>query len=484
MKLYGAGTMRAADQRANEAGFPSLLLMEAAGRAVARVVSSQFPGAHKIAVLTGKGNNGGDGLAAARWLASSGYGVQVYGESPTGSDALEMHKALELWGVPIAPLRQWQPKGFELIVDGLFGTGLTRPLAGEYIEIVETVNSSHIPVVAIDIPSGLPYSPHIEAELTVALAGLKHEHVFYPARAACGKIVLDQIGFPPDLLADPELPDLLEPEAMAKLLPARPGNSHKGSVGRVLIAGGYATYTGAPVLATLAAYGAGAGLVTLAYPQDVSLLPPAEAVRRPLSGWTGAELQGVAAEAAAVGMGTGPQGQAAALAVLELGLPTVIDADALHPGVVKQFAQAGIATIITPHPGEAARLLGRPAQEIAQDPLSATRELARALGVVVVLKGGPTVIASPEHLAVTTSGGPQMATAGAGDVLAGVIAAFLAAGTGAFEAACLGVYLHGMAGEMAGSVGIMAGDLANTLPQARQELLAGIGKTFFAKLQP
>jgi NAD(P)H-hydrate epimerase len=234
---------------------------------------------------------------------------------------------------------------------------------------------------------------------------------------------------------------------MAKLVPARPGNSHKGSVGRVLIAGGYATYTGAPVLASLGAYRAGAGLVTLAYPQDLFLLPPAEAV-------------------------------------LELGLPTVIDADALHTEVIQRFAQTKIPAVITPHPGEAARLLGRPAKEIAQDPLSAAGELARDLGVVVVLKGGPTVIASPERLAVNTSGGPQMASAGAGDVLAGVIAAFLAAGLQAFEAACLGVYLHGLAGEMAGGVGIMASDLANTLPQARRDLLAGIAKRFFAKLQP
>lgn len=475
--------MTAADRRASEVGFPSLLLMEAAGRAVAQAVRSQFPGIRKIAVLTGKGNNGGDGLVAARWLASSGYGVQVYGEAPTGSDASAMHKALELWGVAVAPLRQWQPQGLDLIVDGLFGTGLTRPLAGEYAEIVEMVNASHIPVLAIDIPSGLPYSPHIEAELTVALAGLKNEHVFYPARAACGRIMLDQIGFPPEILADPELPDLLEPETMAKLVPARPGNSHKGSVGRVLIAGGYATYTGAPVLASLGAYRAGAGLVTLAYPHDVFLLPQAEAVRRPLASWSRAELQGVAAEAAAVGMGTGPRGAAAALAVLELGLPTVIDADALHTEVIQRFAQTKIPAVITPHPGEAARLLGRPAQEIAQDPLNAARELARGLGLVVVLKGGPTVIASPERLAVNTSGGPQMATAGAGDVLAGVIAAFLAAGLEAFEAASLGVYLHGMAGEIAGGVGIMASDLANALPQARQELLAGIARTFFARLQ-
>lgn len=484
MKLYLPGTMPATDRRATSAGFPSLLLMEAAGRAVARAVQSQFPSASKIAVLAGKGNNGGDGLAAARWLAAEGREVRVFGAGPSGADPTAMQKALELWGVAITPLSQWQPLGFELIVDGLFGTGLTRPLVGEWAEIVELINSSHVPVMAIDIPSGLPYSPHVEAKLTVALAGLKNEHVFYPARASCGKIFLDQIGFPPDLLNDPKLPDLLEPETMAQLLPTRPGNSHKGSVGRVLIAGGYATYTGAPVLATLGAYRAGAGLVTLAYPHDVFLLPPAEAVRRPLATWTGDSLKGVAAEAAAVGMGTGPQGTAAALAALELGLPTVIDADALHTEVIQSFAQAGIPTVITPHPGEAARLLNRPAQEIARDPISAARDLAQQLGVTAVLKGGPTVIATSERLAVNTSGGPQMATAGSGDVLAGIIAAFLAAGLEAFDAACLGVYLHGLAGELAGDVGITASDLAQALPQARQKLVGGKVATFFARLQP
>ncbi len=477
MRLFTADAMRKADRRAVALGYPSLLLMEAAGRAVARAVREHFPDARAVWVVAGKGNNGGDGFVAARWLFLWGYAVAVYAPDGQQGDAAQARKALEAHGVAVRPLEALDLEGAEVVVDALVGTGLSRPLAGVYAEVAARVNASGLPVVAVDLPSGVPFTPHVRADVTVALAGLKREHLFYPARAACGRIVLDGIGMPGAALEDPELPELLTPEAMRALLPERPGNAHKGSVGRVLVAGGYATYTGAPVLAALGAYRAGAGLVTLAYPEGVPLEPPLEVVRLPLAAWRAEALRAARAEAVAVGMGAGPGGREAAQAVLELGLPAVLDADALVPEVVAAYR--GRPAVITPHPGEAARLLGKSAQEVAAHPLEAARALAERYGVTVVLKGGPTVLAEGARLAVNTTGSAAMATGGMGDVLSGVIAALLAAGLGPWDAARLGVYWHGLAGERVGRVGMLAHEVAEALPEARAALASGACRPFW-----
>jgi NAD(P)H-hydrate epimerase len=487
MYLYTAQAMREADQRAVAMGYPSLLLMEAAGKQAASRLLQRFEG-RAVDVLCGKGNNGGDGLVAARWLAHWGHPVRVYAAEGQTGDAAVARQALLAHGLEIAPLSAWEPAPHSVVLDALFGTGLRGPLEGFYADLVEKVNQSGLPVVAVDLPSGLPHRPHIQADLTVALAGLKNEHLFYPHRAACGRIVLESIGMPPRALHNPHLPEVLCKTSMRPLLPARPGNAHKGSVGRVLVAGGYRSYTGAPSLAALGAYRTGAGLVTVAYPADCVVNPPLEAVRLPLLEWNHADLQAVRAEAVAVGMGAAAGGVRAALAALELGKPTVLDADALHKQVLSAYVKAGLPTVLTPHPGEASRLLEIPSEQIARAPLEAAQALAeRYPGLVVVLKGGPTVLAwqpqeaplSPPLLAVNSSGNPSMATGGMGDVLSGVVAALLAAGLSAWEAARLGVYLHGLAGDLASKPGLLAHEVAEALPSAMRQLQLGGVRDFW-----
>ena len=478
MKLYSVEAMRAADARAVELGYPSILLMEAAGRAVAAAVRERYPQAGRVVVVSGKGNNGGDGFVAARWLHFWGYQVLVYAPEGHRGDAALARAALAAH-LPIGPLEELDLSGAGVVVDALFGTGPSRAAAGEYAAIIETINRADAPVVAIDVPSGLPYKPFVNADLTVALAGLKPVHVFYPARQACGKVLLAPIGLPPEALNQPNLPDLATPEEMRALLPARPGNAHKGSVGRVLVVGGAVEYTGAPTLAALGAYKAGAGLVTVAYPSEAGVQPPLEAVRLPVASWTNARLFDARAEAVAVGMGGGAGGGAAARAALKLKKPTVLDADALHAEVVRAYANAAVPSVITPHPGEAARLLETDPQVVAGDPLRFARELAARFKTVVVLKGGPTVVCQPGHCSVNTTGNPAMASGGMGDVLSGVIAALLAAGLQPFDAARLGVYLHGLAGDLAGRIGLTAGELAAELPAARARLESGAVTPFW-----
>ncbi len=487
MQLFTAQAMREADQKAIALGYPGLLLMDAAGRRTAKRLLQHFEG-RKVVVLCGKGNNGGDGLMAARWLAHWGHEVAVYAAEGQEGDAATARQALLASGQEIAPLSAWKPQAHTVLLDALFGTGLRGPLEGFYAGLVETINQSGLPVVSVDIPSGLPYPPHVRADLTVALAGLKHEHLFYPHRAACGRILLDSIGMPPRALETPGLPELLCWAAMRPLLPVRPGDAHKGSVGRVLVAGGYRSYLGAPSLAALGAYRTGAGLVTVAYPADCDVQPPLEAVRLPLFEWNTAHLQMARAEAAAVGMGAGDGGVEAALAVLGLARPSVLDADALHERVLQAFAQSGLPTVVTPHPGEASRLLGLEAAQIARFPLEAAKTLAKRYpGLVIVLKGGPTVLAwlparatsAEPSLAVNSTGNPQMATGGMGDVLAGVIASLLATGLSAWDAARLGVYLHGMAGDIAQKPGLLAHEVANALPKAAERLGSGAVRDFW-----
>ncbi|RIH86962.1 NAD(P)H-hydrate dehydratase [Calidithermus roseus] len=483
MRLFTSQRMRQADATAVGLGFPSLLLMEAAGRAVAEWVLERFPG-RPVAVLCGRGNNGGDGLVAARHLMLAGARVRVFAAEGHSGDAAQMQRALQAHALEPRPLEQWQPQPGEVIVDALFGTGLNRRLEGSWAELVGRINASSCPVVAVDLPSGLPFEPHVRAHSTLVLAALKSEHLFYPWREACGRIVLAGIGMPERSLFQPDLPELLTPQAMAALLPRRSGDAHKGSVGRVLIAGGYANYTGAPALAALGAHRAGAGLVSVAYPAGLELHLPLESVRYPQEHWSPEGLSHVRAEAAAVGMGAGPQAEPAAQAVLSRRIPTVLDADALQPGIVESYARAGTPAVITPHPGEAARLLGSEAASIAASPLEAARTLAeRFAGVTVVLKGGPTVLArqrgSGVELAVGTTGNPAMASGGMGDVLSGVIAALLAAGLEPWDAARLGVYLHGLSGDRRGQVGLLAHDLAEELPQARAALERGEVRAFW-----
>lgn len=472
--------MRQADAQAIAWGYPSLLLMEAAGRAVAQTVEHYFPN-RPVVVLAGKGNNGGDGLVAARYLQQAGRSVRVFAAQSRTPDAIAMRKALELH-LTIEPLEQFRLAHNCVAIDALFGTGLKEPLDGLWLQLCQTLNASGLPVVAIDIPSGMPYPNHIQAHCTVALAGLKPEHLFYPLRSDCGRIVLAHIGLPPAALDQAGLPELLAPQSVQSWLPSRPGNAHKGLVGRVLILGGHARYTGAPALAAWGALKAGAGLVTVAYEQGLPLDLPLEAVRHPVATWNQAHLDPAKATALAIGMGAGGNGLAMVQAALALGCPAVLDADALHPAILTAWSPLAPTAVITPHPGEAARLLGWSTEEVGQKPLEAAKALSLHYGVTAVLKGGPTVIAQGERLAVNTTGNPGMASGGMGDVLSGIIAAYLATGLAPFEAACLGVFLHGLAADQLGYPGFLASQVAQQLPLAAALLQQGQVRPFWEVL--
>ena len=242
MRLYSAEAMRATDARALELGYPSLLLMEAAGRAVAEEARQRYPQARCAAVLVGPGNNGGDGMVTARWLLSMGLSVRVFATDGHRWDAAQAKAALIAHGVKLEALSGLELESCELVIDALFGTGLKRSLAGVYAEVVNKVNAAALPVVSVDLPSGLPYTPHVRAGCTVSLGGLKYEHLFYPYREACGRVRLVEIGLPAGALESAGLPVLSTPQEMRGLLPRRAGNAHKGSVGRVLVVGGFGTY--------------------------------------------------------------------------------------------------------------------------------------------------------------------------------------------------------------------------------------------------
>jgi NAD(P)H-hydrate epimerase len=471
MRLFTSEAMREADAEAVRRGYPSLLLMEWAGMKAARVYRELF-GKRPAVVLAGKGNNGGDGLVLARHLLLEGVRVRVYAAGGQEGDALLARRALQAH-MEVRPLEEASWGEGEVIVDALFGTGLKGPLTGPYAALVERVNASRLPVLALDLPSGLPYTPHVRATATVAFAAFKTLHFLH--REACGRLFLAEIGLPKPLLEREDLPQVATPEALKPLLPRRPLTAHKGSVGRVGVLGGYRgeglRYAGAPVLAALGAYRMGAGLVHLVAPEGP--LEPLEAVFHPVPSPT---LPPLKVEALAVGMGGGPWGKAWALEALKAGLPTVLDADALHPEVALAYREAGLPTVLTPHAGEAGRLLGASPEEVAKDPLGAARALAERTGLTVVLKGNPTVVAEEDRLFVNSTGNPALATGGTGDVLAGAIAALLAAGLRPFDAARLGVYLHGLAGDLrAGEkgVGLLAREVAEALPRARRLLEGG-----------
>ena len=282
MRLFTPEAMREADRKAVERGYPSLLLMEWAGMKAARVYLELFGKAPAL-VLAGKGNNGGDGLVLARHLLLEGVGVRVYAAGGQTGDALLALQALLAHGVEVRPLEEASFREGEVMVDALFGTGLKGPLTDFYAELVERVNRAGLPVLALDLPSGLPFSPHVRATATVAFAALKTPHLLQ--REACGKLYLAEIGLPKPLLEREDLPEVASPEALRPLLPRRPLTAHKGSVGRVGVLGGYQgeglRYAGAPLLAALGAYRMGAGLVHLVVPEGAPL-EPLEAVFHPV----------------------------------------------------------------------------------------------------------------------------------------------------------------------------------------------------------
>ncbi len=479
--------MGRADKAAVAGGVSEIALMEAAGRAVAEAVATRWS-QRPVAVLCGPGNNGGDGFVAARHLAMEGWPVRLalLGDRDrlTGTAA---HHAARYRGA-VEPLSPEVIKGAGVVIDAIFGAGLSRPIDGIARATIEALRASGIPVAAVDVPSGIDgvtgeirgVAP--KADITVTFFRKKPGHLLYPGRGLCGTTRLAQIGIPDTVLGD-IAPRCFEngPPLWLGLYPWPQAEDHKYRRGHAVVLGG-AELTGAARLAARAAARAGAGLVTVAAPEKAWPIYAGalmgiivRAMRAPDDFAKLIDDERVRAMVVGPGAGATAETRAAALAALGTGRAVVLDADALTAFARSTEALVSAIkgpTVLTPHEGEFARLFSGEG-----DRLSRARKAAKLAGAVVVLKGPDTVIAAPDgRAAINANAPPDLATGGTGDVLAGLIAGLLAQGLAPFEAACAGCWLHGEAAHEFGP-GLVADDLIDTLPPALRRLKA-LASTF------
>jgi ADP-dependent NAD(P)H-hydrate dehydratase / NAD(P)H-hydrate epimerase len=466
--LYDAAGMRGVDRWAIEmAGVPSLELMESAGRAVAEVVGELGPEG-PVRVLCGKGNNAGDGLVAARYLAEAGFEVEALllwpDEELSGDAAVNLERfAAERVGDDLAS----RLAGSGAIVDAIFGTGFSGEPRQPALAAIEAIGASGAPVVACDIASGVNASSGevagaaVEATVTVSFHAVKLGHRIAPGKWHTGDLRVAPIGIPAGAPAEPAAGAI--DASVLGLLPRRGPRSTKFSSGQVTIAGGSRGLTGAVRMSSLAAIRAGAGYATVAVPADLEAIfeqGQPEVMSAGCPGGDGCLAPGSAravlrafdgAAAGVLGPGLGRDPGSVELAREVIGVieaPLVLDADGLNAfaGEVGRIAARRPPTILTPHAGELGRLLGRRAEEIAAHRLAAVREAAQAADAVVVLKGDDTIVSDGERVAVNVLAAPALATAGSGDVLSGILAALLARRLEPFAAACAAVLAHARAG--------------------------------------
>ncbi|HXJ02409.1 MAG TPA: NAD(P)H-hydrate dehydratase [Micropepsaceae bacterium] len=491
-EILSVAEMGQADRLAEEGGVPSLRLMENAGAAVARAVQAHDPNA-AVLVLCGPGNNGGDGFAAAALFRERGLEVRVaclVGTDALKGDSAEMAKR---WGGPIAPLGDAAFEGATLIVDALFGAGLARPLEGAAAQAVRKANESGIPILAVDVPSGVHgdlgraleavSGLTIKAAYTVTFFRKKPAHLLFPGRSLCGEIILADIAIP-DSVLETIRPRSFEnaPDLWRKHFPHLRREGHKYERGHAVVVSGPIHATGAARLAARSALRIGAGLVSVASPLDAIAVNAAQLTAimvKPFDGAKGlsALLADKRLNAVAIGPGCGvsPRTQDLVAAVLASGAAAVIDADGLtafgeDPNAL--FRQLRPNVVLTPHEGEFARIFPQ-LLKTAPSRLAAAREAARTAGCVMVLKGPDTIIAAPDGMAaINANAPPWLATAGAGDCLTGMIAGLLAQGMAGFDAACAAVWLHGEAANRFGA-GLIAEDIPEQLPAALRALAAG-----------
>lgn len=515
MKALSAAQMQALDRRAIEdLGIPGVVLMENAGRAVAEEILRRFLSetSPRALILAGKGNNGGDGYVAARHLLNKGWQVQtlvlakreaISGDAAThlsilercGASILFASEAKALFSA-LAPLN-----GFTVVVDALFGTGLSKPVSGLYQQAIEWINRQPARVVAVDIPSGVDASSGrvpgaaVRAALTVTFAFAKIGHFSYPGAGLAGELVVADISIPEALLEQPLAESQLIEHAEGRcLLPNRLCDGHKGTFGHLLLVAGSTGKSGAAALAAEAGLRGGAGLVTLACPESLQPTLAAkltEVMTAPLVDAKGElglpaldDILSLSAgkQALAVGPGLGLSAGAGELVrslIQRCPLPMVLDADALtalsgHTQILR--GQTAGPLVLTPHPGEMARLANLTVAEVQEDRFNVAREFAMRHQLVLVLKGARTLTASPDGLVnINSSGHAGLASGGMGDVLTGLIGSFLAQGLAALDAATLGVYLHGLAADRLlpafGDAGLLATDVIRALPATRQALL-------------
>jgi len=502
MNIVDSEQMRNIDRRATERfGVPSIVLMENAAIAVVDALFAHYPEAERVAIVCGTGANGGDGFAVARHLENRGVVpvvIIVGARERIAGDARTNLTICERIGIPLYDLTEADSveevlahaSDADVLVDALFGTGLDRAPAGMHADVIRDLAELRIPILAIDLPSGANassgevFEPCVQAEVTVTFALPKHCHVFEPAALHCGEVIVADITIPEAAVEDELVAlSLITPRDAQPHFASRLAETHKGTYGHVGIIAGSPGRSGAAVLCARGAIRSGAGLVSVMTDAETAQLVHAGSIESMTDSRSDAAAFLANKSAALVGPGLADDDDAyiRTRAIVDtIDLPLVIDASGLNAYASRaaELNPRNLPRVITPHPGELARLLDREhASSINADRIAAAREAARVTRCVVVLKGFQTLVADPDgHVYVNPTGNPGMATGGMGDVLAGLIAALLARGLDPLNAACAGVYLHGLAGDLLqeemGDTGLTAIDLAEKIPFAIQRLRA------------
>lgn len=501
MKILTSEQMAAIDRRAiDQFGIPSIVLMENAAIATADSILENYPHSRSAVVVCGTGNNGGDGFAVARHLQQREWIVSIVlagSSEKLSGDARINYEICRKIGLAAATIESEEEledivdlcRSADVLVDALFGTGLARPVEGYRADLIDALNALDLPIIAVDLPSGLAGSsatidgPAIQANLTVTFAQPKIAHVFGPAAERCGTVVVADISIPEAAIDQEEcLLDLITPIEVAPSFEMRRSETHKGSYGHVGIVAGSEGRTGAAIMSARAAVRGGAGLVSVVTDRASADLVDSVSIESMSKPFEMAESSADAIleflsdkDAVLIGSGLRDDDQSYALVralVKRIDAPLVIDASGLNAfaGRIEEI-EGDPCRILTPHPGELGRLIGRSAEEINADRVASARHAAERSGSVVVLKGHQTLVAAPDgRVSVNPTGNPGMASGGMGDVLGGLLVAILARAGDPFEAARAAVYLHGLAGDLlrdeTSDIGLRAMDVAEALPRA------------------
>lgn len=491
-ELYDTADIRRLDQAAIASGIPGIQLMKRAGRAAFALLLERFPEPEQITVYCGSGNNAGDGYVVAALAAQRRLGVQVIqvgAVDKLAGDALRAYEFAVQEGVTIVPFGASIAPRAGVIVDALLGIGLAGEPKDRFAAAIDQINAAHLPVLAIDVPSGLDADSGavsgvaVDAQLTITFIGLKRGLFTGRGPALCGEVLLAGLDIPADLYAQvsPSAHYLVLAELLQKLAP-RAADAHKGDFGHVMVIGGDTGYGGAALMAAEAAARSGAGLVSIATrPEHV----PAILARRPevmaCGVVSGQELEPWLARPTVLvvgpGLGRSPWSEQMLQQAMKSGLPMVLDADALNILAAGRVIPPGTRRdnwLLTPHPGEAARLLGVNTVDVQADRYAFAQNLQQRYGGAVILKGAGSLVASRQGaVGVVTEGNPGMATGGMGDVLSGILGALLAQGLSVTDSAQLGACLHAAAADLAaeelGQRSLLATDLMPYLCQLLSE---------------